>query len=47
MRSKFDNRWVEYKDPIDLIYYPSNMDIGLSPRGGLFIGNLNDVCRSL
>ena len=29
MYRKFGNRWVEYKDPIDLMDRLSNMDIGL------------------
>jgi hypothetical protein len=29
MRRKFNNHWVEYKGPIDLMYHPSNMEIGL------------------
>ena len=29
MLKKFDNRWVEYRDPIDLMDHPSNMEIGL------------------
>ena len=29
MRMKFGNRWVKYKDPIDLMDFPPNMDIGL------------------
>ena len=29
MRRKFGNRWVEYRDPIDLMDHPSNMEIGL------------------
>jgi hypothetical protein len=27
MRRKFGNHWVEYRDPIDLMECPSNMDI--------------------
>lgn len=30
MHTKIGNRQVEYMDLIDLMYYPSNMDIGLS-----------------
>ena len=30
MRRKFANCWVEYKDPIDLIHCPSNIEIGFS-----------------
>ena len=30
MRRKFGNHWVEYRDPIDLMDCPSNMEIGLS-----------------
>jgi hypothetical protein len=26
----FINRWVEYRDPVDLMDHPSNMEIGLS-----------------
>ena len=29
MRRKFGNRWVEYRDPIDLMDRPSNVEIGL------------------
>ena len=29
MRRKFDNRWVEYRDAIDLMDCPSNINIGL------------------
>ena len=29
MRSKFDNLWVECRNPIDLMDHPSNMQIGL------------------
>ena len=25
MQEKFDNHWVQYRDPIDFINYPSNM----------------------
>jgi hypothetical protein len=29
MRRKFGNRWVEYRDPFDLMDRPSNVEIGL------------------
>ena len=29
MHRKFGNRWVEYRDPIDLIDCSSNMEIDL------------------
>jgi hypothetical protein len=29
MRMKFGNRWAKYKDLIDLMGFPSNMEIGL------------------
>ena len=29
MRRKFDNHWVEYRNSIDLMNHPSNMEIGL------------------
>ena len=29
MHRKFGNHWVEYRDLIDLMDHPSNMDIGL------------------
>ena len=29
MHRRFGNRWVEYQDPIDLMYHSSNMEIGL------------------
>ena len=29
MCRKFGNPWVEYRDPIDLMDHPSNMEIGL------------------
>ena len=29
MHRKFGNCWVEYKDPIDLMYHSSNMEIGI------------------
>ena len=29
MRRKFGNRWVECRDPIDLMNHLSNMEIGL------------------
>jgi hypothetical protein len=29
MHRKFGNRWVEYRDPIDLMDRSSNMEIGL------------------
>ena len=29
MHKKFGNHWMEYRDPIDLMDRPSNMDIGL------------------
>ena len=29
MCKKLDNHWVEYKDPIDFMDHPSNMQIGL------------------
>ena len=29
MRENFGNYWVEYRDPVDLMDRPSNMDIGL------------------
>ena len=28
MRKKFGNHWVEFTDPLDLIYRPSNVEIG-------------------
>ena len=30
VRRIFDNRWVEYRNSIDLMNHPSNMEIGLS-----------------
>ena len=32
MRRKSGKHWVEYRDPIDLMDCPSNMDIGLSKK---------------
>ena len=29
MRRRFGNRWMEYRDPIDLMDRPSNVEIGL------------------
>ena len=29
MRHKVDNRWIEYRQQIDLLDWPSNMDIAL------------------
>ena len=29
MRRKFGNRWMKYRDPIDLMDCPSNVEIGL------------------
>ena len=29
MRREFGNCWLKYRDPIDLMSHPSNMEIGL------------------
>ena len=46
MRCKIGNRWIEYRQPIDLLDRPSNMEIGLcwyqNKNGSMWTYDLTD-----
>ena len=46
MRHKIGNRWIEYRQPIDLLDQPSNMEIGLcwyqNKNGSMWTYDLTD-----